>query len=162
MNNKHKATIVASFALMAAIGAGTIGMGLIADAHPDNLKANGGGWNLSEEQKAEMQIRREQMEQAFQNNDYEAWKNLVVSRPKMTDSITEENFSKFAEMHNLMEEGKFEEAKAIRDELGIAGLGRGIGRGFQGKGMMRGINKGQNGAGFIDENNDGICDHMQQ
>lgn len=162
MNNKHKATIIASFALMAAIGAGTIGMGLIADAHPDNLKINGGGWNLSEEQKTEIQARHEQMEQAFQNNDYEAWKNIIESKPKINDTITEENFSQFAEMHQLMEDGKFEEAKAIRDELGLTGFGGGIGRGFQSKGMMRGIHRGQNGGGFLDENNDGVCDHIQQ
>lgn len=162
MNNKHKATIIASLALMAAVGAGTVGMGLIADAHPENLKGNRNGWNLSEEQKAEMQARHDQMEQAFQNNDYAAWKNIAEGRPKMTDAINEENFPKFAKMHNLMKEGKFEEAKAIRDDLGLTGLGGGIGRDFQEKGMMRGAHRGQNGGGFLDENNDGICDHMQQ
>ena len=161
MDNKNKATIIASLALMVAIGAGTIGMGLFADAHPDG--SNGFGRNLiSDEQKTEIQEMHEQMEQAIENNDYEAWKNIIDSRPRISDAITEENFSKFAEMHNLMQDGKFDEAQAIRDELGFAGFRRGVGQGFQGRGMMRGTQRGQNGGGFLDKNKDGICDHMQQ
>ena len=62
--------------------------------------------------------RHEAMTQAFENNDYESWKNLMGDNP-IAEKITAENFSKLAASHKLMQEGKFEEAKKIREELGL-------------------------------------------
>jgi hypothetical protein len=93
--------------------------------------------------------RHEQMEKAFENNDYNAWKNLMNGRGRVTEVINEGNFNRFAEAHRLIEEGKADEANKIRQELG---LGQGNGQG----------QRGQNGNGnFVDANGDGKCDRMQ-
>ena len=79
--------------------------------------------------------RHAQMEQAFENNDYEAWKNLMQGRGRMAQAITKENFPKFAEMHELMERGEVAEAQKVRQELGLGlrdGSGKGMGMGGRG------------------------------
>ncbi len=70
------------------------------------------------------------MEQAFENKDYNAWKNLMVGNGRVTQVINQENFAKFAEAHNLAEEGKTLEAQKIRQELGL-GLRNGSGCGLR-------------------------------
>ena len=74
--------------------------------------------------------RHETMEKVFENNDYQAWKNLMEGRGRVTEIINEESFSKFAEAHRLALEGKIDEAKVIREELGL-GKNRGEGRGMR-------------------------------
>lgn len=97
--------------------------------------------------------RHEQMTKAFADKDYNSWKNLMNGRGA-SRVVTQENFSKFTEMHNLMLAGKTSEANVIRQELG---LGNG-----QGRGRMNGEQRGQNkGGNFVDANGDGICDRMQ-
>jgi len=104
--------------------------------------------------------RHEQMEKAFADNDFNAWKDLMNGKGRVTTVINEGNFNRFSEMHKLMEEGKNDEANKIRQELG---LGQG-GKNGQGKcmGQNKGQNKGQNrGGDFVDANGDGKCDRMQ-
>lgn len=85
--------------------------------------------------------RHEAMEQAFKNKDYNAWKNLMQGRGRVTQVVTEQNFNRFAEMHQLREEGKVDEANQIRQELGL-GLHNGSGAGQgQRMGMGRSWNK---------------------
>lgn len=97
--------------------------------------------------------RHEQMTKAFADKDYNAWKSLMNGRGA-SRVVTQENFSKFTEMHDLMLAGKTAEANEIRQELG---LGNG-----QGKGRMNGGQRGQNkGGNFVDANGDGLCDRMQ-
>lgn len=93
---------------------------------------------IMEEKKAE----REEMEQALTDGDYAKWKEIIDSRPKITDYVNEGNFDRFAEMHKLMKEGDIEGARDIREELGLPdGMGKGMGRG-PGTGMGRGMRKG--------------------
>ncbi|MFA7319599.1 MAG: hypothetical protein WC022_03335 [Parcubacteria group bacterium] len=100
--------------------------------------------------------RHAQMEKAFENNDYNAWKELMNGRGRVTEVVNEGNFNRFSEMHRLMEEGKTDEANQIRQGLG---LGQG-GKDGQNKGMNNG-QRGQNRSGnFIDANADGKCDRM--
>jgi hypothetical protein len=84
------------------------------------------GPNYSEE-------RHDAMLKAFQDKDYDAWKNLMQGRGRATQVINEDNFARFAEAHQLMLEGKTAEAQKIRAELGL-GLrnGNGAGRGMGG------------------------------
>jgi len=91
------------------------------------------GPNYSEE-------RHQLMEQAFENNDYNLWKSQMNGRG-VTNVINESNFAQFAEAHRLVNEGKYDEANQIREELGLrtnngeaTGLGRGNGNGG-GQGM---------------------------
>lgn len=72
--------------------------------------------------------RHEQMTQAFEKQDYNAWKQLMQGRGRVSQVINEGNFSRFAEAHQLMLEGKTEEAGKIRAELGL-GLKNGSGQG---------------------------------
>ncbi len=86
--------------------------------------------------------RHQEMEQAFESNDYQAWKNLMRGKGKVTQVVNEGNFARFAEAHKLAEEGKTEEAGQIRQELGL-GLkdGSGQGQGQKGQGMGHGRNR---------------------
>lgn len=80
--------------------------------------------------------RHQAMTAAFANNDYEAWRELVAgNQGRVAQVITRENFARFAEAHRLMSEGKVEEARQIRAELGL-GLQNGQGKG-QGMGQYR-------------------------
>jgi hypothetical protein len=85
--------------------------------------------------------REAEMTQAFETNDYEAWKNLMADKGRVTQVINADNFSRFAEAHKLAEEGRLEESKAIRAELG---LGQ---RDGSGKGQGLGDNGQKNGSG---------------
>ncbi|MFA5173150.1 MAG: hypothetical protein WC435_02000 [Candidatus Paceibacterota bacterium] len=72
---------------------------------------------------------RAAIEKALENKDYSAWKTLVEGQ-KITETINEQNFSRFAEAHKLLSEGKPDEAKAIFEELGLKnGMGMGFGGG---------------------------------
>lgn len=76
--------------------------------------------------------RHDAMENAFETNDYSAWKALMPGRGRVTEVITADNFSRFAKAHELAEQGRTEEASAIRTELGLGqqnGSGRGQGTG---------------------------------
>jgi len=74
--------------------------------------------------------RHEAIVQAFDNNDYNAWKEQMQGRGRVTQVINEGNFSRFAEAHKLALAGKTDEAKAIRLELGLGqGQKRGNGNG---------------------------------
>lgn len=95
--------------------------------------------------------RHEAVQTALENRDYQAWKEEVDSRPRMTDYITEENFDQFAEMHDLMLAGDREGAQEIRDELGLPDMGRGAG--FK-KGFGMGKGNGQHDCPFAQEANE--------
>lgn len=78
--------------------------------------------------------RHEAMEKAFNNNDYNAWKNLMQGKGKVTQVINAQNFAKFAQAHKLADQGKTAEANKIRTELGLglqngSGLGQKMGYG---------------------------------
>lgn len=76
------------------------------------------------------------MKKAFEKKDYNAWKTLMAGRGRVTQVVNAQNFSKFAEAHELAEQGKTDEARKIRAELGLGlhngtGMGQGMGYGRQ-------------------------------
>jgi len=78
--------------------------------------------------------RHEAMEQAFENNDYQAWKELRNGKGRVAEVINESNFAQFAQAHKLAEEGDYEEADKSRQELGLRSRGRGqVGARHQGR-----------------------------
>lgn len=85
--------------------------------------------------------RHEAMMQAFENQDYNAWKELMGEKGRVTEVVTEQNFNRFAQMHLRRLEGDTEGANQIREELGLGmrnGSGHGQGqRGGQGYGNSR-------------------------
>ena len=70
----------------------------------------------------------EEISKAFENKDFNAWKTLMTGRGRVTQVINAQNFTRFAEAHELAEQGKIDEAKQIRTELGL-GLQNGSGQG---------------------------------
>jgi hypothetical protein len=91
--------------------------------------------------RAEMESQREEMQNIMENGTFEEWKTEVESRPKMTDYITSDNFSKFQEAHQLKQAGDHEAAQEIMDELGIKGkMGMRMRKGGHDKGMHKRIN----------------------
>jgi len=80
------------------------------------------------------------MDQAFENNDYDAWVELMGGKGKVTQIITGENFAQFAEAHKLAEEGKIQEANAIRQELGLGTGSQNRNGSGQGSGQQNGRN----------------------
>ncbi|MEA3399209.1 MAG: hypothetical protein U9R00_01705 [Patescibacteria group bacterium] len=113
------------------------------------------------------------MTEAMDNNDYQAWSELMADRGRITQVVNAENFAQFAEARRLGQAGDITKANAIRQELGIRtsngekvsaryGEGRSENKGERrGQGRMNNENRGQNqGEKFIDANNDGICDNL--
>lgn len=81
------------------------------------------------------------MTNAFATGDYAAWKNLMQNRGRVAQVVTEANFAKFAEAHQLALQGKTAEAQKIRQELGL-GLGARDGSGNEnGRSMGRGMHR---------------------
>lgn len=72
--------------------------------------------------------RHEAMIQAFENNDYNAWREQMQGKGRVTQVVNEDNFTHFAEAHKLALEGKTDEANQIRQKLGL-GLRDGSGQG---------------------------------
>ena len=142
MEKSHK-LILAGALGVAAIGGGIITNGVSA------FRGDPGqtGPNYSTE-------RHEEMVKAFENKDYQSWKELHAGRGRVAEIVTEDNFGKFAEMRKLKLDGKTEEAEKLREELG---LGQGKGKGDGTRGMMRGQNRGGN---FVDKDGDGKCDRL--
>ncbi len=126
MNIKKILLSSATLALVGAIGLGTISSVLAYQGDPSEA-----GPNCTAE-------RHEAMEKAFQDNDYDAWKDLMQGKGRVSQVITQENFEQFAEARSLAKQGKQVEASAIRQELGLgigqrqkagSGFGQGMGHG---------------------------------
>ncbi len=118
-------TILTLSAIAVALG-GLIAFPKVADAYRGDPSVHGPNYSVE---------RHETMEKAFENNDYNAWKNLMQNRGRVTQVINKDNFAKFAEMHRLVEQGKTQEANQIRQSLGL-GLQNGSGQ-MSGMGMHR-------------------------
>lgn len=127
-------------ALFSAAGALLLGGILVSNAFASNLQR--GNFYSPE--------RHGQMMQAFNQNDYQSWRGMMQGRGAAS-KVNEQNFSRFSQMHQLMLDGKIDEANKIRQELGMG----------QGRGMMGGQRGRSAGGNFIDQNKDGICDRMQ-
>lgn len=79
--------------------------------------------------------RHEEMEDAFENSDFEAWSALMEWKGRVTEVVNAENFENFVEAHELAENGDIEWANEIKAELGL-GLKDGAN-----KWMWKGMNK---------------------
>jgi hypothetical protein len=87
--------------------------------------------------------RHEIMMEAFANKDYNAWSSVMQGRGRISQVINEGNFSRFAEAHDLAQNGDYEGAEAIRQELGLRGRdGVGVGAKYMGGGQGRGQRSG--------------------
>lgn len=81
---------------------------------------------------------REAVQQALEAGDYKAFKIAIEGAPLSEDIDSEADFKKFAEAHQLKQDGKWKEAKVILSELGVEAPYRGSMMGRHGKGMKMG------------------------
>ncbi len=137
--NMNTKKVLLSGATLAAIG--IIGLATASSALAYRGDYTQSGPNCTAE-------RHEAMENAFESNDYNAWKDLMQDRGRVTQVIDENNFAQFAEAHQLAEQGKYAEADTIRQDLGFRTRnGQPIGAGFK-QHMGRDQSNEQPGAGF--------------
>jgi hypothetical protein len=102
------------------------------------------------------------------NNNYATWRATAGNNGGRAASVvTEKNFDEFTQMHQLMANGDYAGAQKIRTDLGLGqgqSQGNGVGCGMNG-GNGQGCamrNSGARDANFVDANNNGICDRMEQ
>jgi hypothetical protein len=122
-NNMNKKSILLGLTALAIGGAVIAPQAVLAYRGDPTVK----GPNYTEE-------RHTAMEKAFETKDYNAWKTLMAGRGRVTQVVNAQNFAKFAEAHELAEQGKLTEANKIRAELGLglqngSGVGQGMGYG---------------------------------
>lgn len=129
--NKNKKTFLKLGTL--ALILGSLGVaGISTEAYRGDINVKGP--NFSEERHAEMV-------KALESKDYEAWKNLMQGRGRVTEVVNKDNFDKFVDAYKLAKNGDIEGAKKIRQELGL-GLKNGNGRASKeafGKGFGQGF-----------------------
>jgi predicted nucleic acid-binding Zn-ribbon protein len=65
----------------------------------------------------------DKIRKAIENDDYQAWADLMNKMPNADEFVNEETFAKLKEASELMQAGDNEAAKEIMDELGVNGLG---------------------------------------
>jgi hypothetical protein len=71
--------------------------------------------NLNNEEKAQIQEERKQMENAIADNDYTAWKALMEQRiTKMQSELTNENFKNVVEEHKKIKSAR-EAIKLVKE-----------------------------------------------
>lgn len=87
----------------------SIGVIAFSNAYMNNGNNNAANYN---------EDRHALMEKAFETNDYNLWKSQMTGKGALS-KINEGNFAKFAEAHRLTNEGKYDEANKIRQELGL-------------------------------------------
>jgi len=104
----NKKILVVSLSAL-VLGVGIVSAGTVL-AYKGNAAAVGPNYTAD---------RHQAMTQAFANNDYNAWKNLMQGMGRFTNVINQQNFAKFAQAHKLTLEGKTAEAQQIRLELGL-------------------------------------------
>jgi len=124
-------------------------------AHFGN-KANKEGMNFDPAKMEEMKVMHQAVESAIENNDYNAWQEAVAQdsmlAEKFGDQINEETFTAMVQIHQLMEEGKFDEARQLQEESGLK-------MGFWGKGPRM---EGNRDFKLLDKNGDGVCEPPEQ
>ncbi len=106
MNNKTKVVSLTALTLMLTAGINS------AFAYQGDYSQEGP--NCTPE-------KHEIKEQAFENNNYDAWLGQMDSAGRVKDVVNEDNFAKFAEAHRLGQVGDVDGADAIRAELGLRG-----------------------------------------
>lgn len=102
-----------TFAIMLALLAG--GVGTVYAASPSKTDRMGGYARAHHF----VHPRVSAVRQAVERKDYETWQKLTYGMPIRDIIKTEEQFMKLAQAHEHMEEGDFDEAYRLMQELGI-------------------------------------------
>lgn len=117
--------------LVAVLLAGAVTVGTVA-----SVSAFGGGMFGRAEMDSEV---RDAIEQAMEDGDYDAWVQAHedAGLDGRFSDLSEADFAKMVEMHEARQNGDFETAQEIAEELGMPTGGRG-GRGGKGGCAMGG------------------------
>ena len=130
-------------ALTAIIGLAAASMAASNNQNADSqnqLSANNGQTcsghkrpEWTEAQKKEMETKRQAIETALANNDYQAWVQAVGADSDLASKITADNFPQLIQAYQLEKQAQdlMAQARQIREQLGINGPD-------QGKGLFRG------------------------
>ena len=86
-------------------------------------KERGAGFAERFQNRKEMNQAFSEVREAIENDDYEAWANLMSQRNHDDSFINQETFEKLKEMHELRISGDEEAASAIAEELGVQKFG---------------------------------------
>ncbi len=105
---KKKIAIPVAVATVATVA--TIGIATALASTPEGAKAFGRGWFGPGFQAAT---------EALQNNDYESWKQAIQS--EVSDLTSQEKFEQLQQVEQLRQDGKYEEAANLAQELGLPG-----------------------------------------
>ena len=155
MKNKNKIVLGTTGALVIGLLAGTYllsGLNRVSLAQTTSSRGQGVGQFRGRPEGVDRSCADEDyvaMQTAIDNKDYATWKELRAKYDEehvgkggaqwanLIDS--QEKFEKFVDIKNLMDEGKYDEAQVIRQELGFqTGMGQKLGRG-KGQSMGRGM-----------------------
>jgi hypothetical protein len=99
-----------------------------------NLVANEARFEQMKARHQERAANHEAVQVAFEAEDYETFLDAMPEDCLMADKITEENFDTFVSMHEAKQDGDFETAQKLAQELGFEGKAR---KGFGGKDFHR-------------------------
>ena len=86
---------------------------------------------LSEEERAEREARRDEVRSAVAAGDYDAWATALADAPHADEFVNEANFTVIAEAHSLREAGDREAARDLLQENDIRLPGKHGPRGSQ-------------------------------
>ena len=93
-----------------------LGVSAFVSANPGFGQGIGFGQDLTDEEKAEIQAKRDAMRNAVESQDYETWKSLMEERvSQLRSKITEENFNKIVERHKQRSEMRAEMKSLMED-----------------------------------------------
>lgn len=114
-----------AIALVAVIG--LAGASLAASNSQDSQATNNPANKKWQPNREEIQAKRQAIESALEANDYQAWVVAVGADSEQAKIITSDKFPQLLQAHQLQQEAKtkFEEARQIREQLGLKGSGFG-------------------------------------
>ncbi|GFO97989.1 hypothetical protein ig2599ANME_2200 [groundwater metagenome] len=87
---------------------------VISQRHEDMLQKRGA---MSSERGAF----NEQMVQAIEKGDYEAWKEAAVNTPMISKIDNEDDFKILVQLHQAKKDGDFEKVKELSEQFGLPG-----------------------------------------
>jgi hypothetical protein len=88
---------------------------------------------------------RQEIQAAVEAGDYNTWQQLIAQTPKGSELLTKinaDNFPQFVQAHQLVKEGKFEDAKAIYEQLGVTSVYPGRAKLLDWKAIVAAIDSG--------------------
>ncbi|MHC1716361.1 MAG: hypothetical protein AB9915_00490 [Candidatus Dojkabacteria bacterium] len=133
------------------LAVGILALGVIASFGISKVYAYRGDANVVGPYHTEE--RQIEMEKVMAEKDYEGWKEIMTEgdrQPGVLNKVdSQEEFNQFANAYELSKEGKTEEAKAIREELGL------------GNGEKKGQRHQNKESNFVDADGNGACDNRE-